>query len=114
MFAFFFLFSLSGMPSWAWTELSSLICNVEFSVHTFHHGLSLFISGNFAQRISAEHVPDSYHKGKRQVCPLTVENSKLPWIILAPSVMFGTLTQGMTGILETEYSLNVKMEDIAR
>lgn len=75
------------------------------------------ISGLSAQRISTEHVLEGYCSGKRKVCLLTVENSKLQWIILAPSVIFGTLTQrmaGKPGILETEYSLNVKMEDLAK
>lgn len=49
-------FSVCGMPSWAWTEFSSLIWNMESSVHAFHRGLSPVISGNSAQRISAQHV----------------------------------------------------------
>lgn len=53
---------------------------------------SLVISGNSAQRISAEHAPEGYSKGRRYVCPLTIENSKSPQIYLAPSVAFGTLT----------------------
>lgn len=44
-------------------------------------GLSLVISGNSAQRISAEHVLEGYCTGRRQVCLLTAENSKLQWII---------------------------------
>ena len=67
------------------------------AARTFLHmrstsGPSLVISGNSAQRINAEHVLEGYQKGRRQVCPLTAENSKLLRIILAPSVIFGTLT----------------------
>lgn len=56
-------------------------------------------------------------KGTRHVCPLTAEARKLPQIMFTPSAIFGMLMEKMAGehgILEMEYPLNIKMEDIVK